>query len=113
MDHVDSDWYALFTELMHTNPFCVTEDQLFTLLATLGSEECWKQPRGSAPPDLMMLPARYHPEEPMVKRVMRAMLDHIEFEYTRQQFACIMLRVIESGSALESVIESGSALLSN
>ncbi len=106
MDHVDSDWYELFTELLHTNPFCVTDDQLFTLLATLGTEECWKQPRGSAPPDLMMLRAwLFHPQVPMVRRVMRAVWKHIELEYTLQQFARIVLRVMESAS--------GRALLSN
>jgi hypothetical protein len=95
MDHTDSKWYALYADVINTNPFCVTDEQLFAVFSALRSE-CGRERPGTPTPDLKLLPAHLWPGELMVVRVTNAMWSHVQFEYTRQHFDRIMLRVVES-----------------
>jgi len=85
--HADSEWYALYVELMETNPFCVTDDQLFSLFQAL-KKECWEE--AAAP-----LPRWFCCDQPAT-RVMLAVQKHLKFEYEWEQFVRIMLNVLAS-----------------
>jgi len=102
MDHTDSDWCHVFIELMETNPFCVTDDQLFVLFRALKSE-FWKEP----PPlpeihdtyQQHLLPMWFCRGKPMMTRVVLEVLDHIKYEYTWEQFVGIMLSVLSTNES--------------
>ena len=99
MDHTASKWYELYSDVINTNPFCVTDEQLFAVFSALRSE-CGRERRGTPTPDLKLLPAHLWPGELMVVRVTNAMWNHVKKEYTKQKFDRIMLRVVESRSAV-------------
>lgn len=100
MNHTDSDWYAIFVELMETNPFCVTDDHLFVLFSALKAY-FWKEPCALPhTPDntyeLQLLPMWFCRGKPTMARVVLTVQEHLKYEYTWEQFVRIMLSVLSS-----------------
>jgi hypothetical protein len=97
MHYTDTDWYALHVELMNTNPFCVTDDQLFVLFSALKAEFLKEPPSvQQGTQELQRYPAWFCRDQPVMTRVVLSVQEHVKREYTWEQFVRIMLSVLES-----------------
>jgi hypothetical protein len=92
------EWNTRFRELMETNPFCITDDQLFALFALI-KVEIW----GDGPVvdlqevtlhDLPLVPIIFCRGFPVVTNTVLAVHKHLRLEYSWDQLSQLIFRVM-------------------
>ena len=82
-------WSPLFIQLVETNPFCVTDDQLFALLSAMNVGPL------DPPDDLSLLPVKFCRGSPVLLHAVLRIHEHLRYEYSWDQLAQIILTVLK------------------
>ena len=84
-----SDWSPLFIQLLETNPFCVTDDQLFALLSAMNAGSF------DPPDDPSLVPIKFCRNNPVLLHAVHKINEHLRYEYSWDQFTQIILAVLK------------------
>jgi hypothetical protein len=94
--HSNAEWSPTFINLLESNPFTVKEDRLFALFASLRTDFCSALPPPPPPPSEgpLLYVVWFCRGLPAMLDIVRAVKQHLRDEFTWQQYADIMCRVV-------------------